>query len=164
MREILFRGKDGLGQWLYGGFVRGEYPYVKSFENSTTSYIVYTDDFCRYTPVVAETVGQFTGLTDKNGTKIFEGDIVRYNTYDDFDCHSIVKFGEYKQDGSSGEYNGRKCIGFYVDVDNFTCPDWCDNEPEYFSDYMWQQNILEVASECEIIGNIHDNPELLEME
>ena len=100
-------------------------------------------------------------MADKNGTKIFEGDIVQYLTYDDFDCQSVVKFGEYKQDGSCGEYGARICLGFYVEVDNFTCPDWCENEPECFGDYQKQQNILEIANECEVIGNIYDNPELL---
>lgn len=113
--------------------------------------------------VIPETVGEYTNLTDKNGKKIFEGDIVQYSTYDDFDCQSIVKFGEYKQDGSDGEYKASDCLGFYVEVDNFTCPDWCDNEPERFHDYLKQQSLAEIASQCEIIGNIYDNPELLEV-
>ena len=112
--------------------------------------------------VIPETVGQYTGLTDKNGVKIFEGDIVQYNIYDDFDCQSVVKFGEYNQDGSAGEYSARKCIGFYVDVDNFTCPDWCEDAPDYFPKHFIQQNVLEIARDCQVIGNIHDNPEILE--
>ena len=111
--------------------------------------------------VISHTIGQYTGLTDKNGKKIFEGDIVQYLACGDFDCQSIVKFGEYRQDGSGGEYGGRKCVGFYVEVDNFTCPDWCEDDPEYFPDYARQQNILEVFSECEVIGNVYDNPELI---
>ena len=157
MREILFRGKrTDNGEWVYGNLVRGcdeKYAYIVEFGNA---------ELCRnYVNVSPETVGQYTDLKDKNGTKIFEGDIVQYLTYDDFDCQSVVKFGEYKQDGSYGEYGARICLGFYVEVDNFTCPDWCENEPECFSDYQKQQNILEIANECEVIGNIHDNPELL---
>ena len=157
MREILFRGKrTDNGEWVYGNLVRGcdeKYTYVVEFGNR---------ELCRnYVNVDPETIGQYTGLKDKNDTKIFEGDIVQYLTYDDFDCQSVVKFGEYKQDGSSGEYGARICLGFYVEVDNFTCPDWCENEPECFSDYQKQQNILEIANECEVIGNIYDNPELL---
>ena len=152
MRAILFRGKRKDSGWWEVGYYSG-YDTSDGISRSFINGFEYE--------VYSETVGQWTGLTDKNGKKIFEGDIVQYNTYDDFDCHSIVKFGEYKQDGSGGEYSGRKCVGFYVNVDNFTCPDWCDNEPECFPCYMWQQNILEVAGECEIIGNIHDNPEFL---
>ena len=104
---------------------------------------------------------QFTGLHDKNNNKIYEGDIVRYNTDDDFDCYSIVKFGTYKQDGSGGEYSGRECLGFYVDVDNFTCPDWTEDDASYFPHYLCTQNLNEVCSVCEIIGNIYENNELL---
>ena len=156
MKEVLFRGKTYTDKWEYGDLRHGGYVH-----NDSETYIMYADYALHNIPVNPQTVGQYTGLVDKNGKKIFEGDIVQYNTYDDFDCHSIVKFGEYKQDGSGGEYSGRKCIGFYVNVDNFTCPDWCDNEPECFPYHMWQQNILEVAKECEVIGNIYDNPELL---
>lgn len=187
MRDYLFRGKrKDNGEWVHGYYT--ELPVgslgATIFSNDDeivcediTSYIIkvfekqhsnYSNGNpllvieCENYEVIPETVGQYTGLTDKNGTKIFKGDIVQYLTYDDFDCQSVVKFGEYKQDGSNGEYGARICLGFYVEVDNFTCPDWCENEPECFSDYQKQQNILEIANECEVIGNIYDNPELLE--
>ena len=155
-REILFRGKRGDGKWLYGLY---------------SDDYVYDTDFPCIVPLRSEpddgdwaidrsTVGQYTGLTDKNGKKIFEGDIVRYNTYDDFDCHSVVCFGKYNQDGSGGEYHPTVCFGWFVEVDNFTVPDFL--EPTNFEDYLKTQNLLEVALNCEIIGNIHDNPELLE--
>ena len=102
-----------------------------------------------------------TGEQDKNGKEIYVGDVVQYNTYDDFDCQSIVNLGKYWQDGSGGEYRKTGCLGFYVEVDNFTCPDWCEDEPEHFPHHMRQQNILEVANSCEVIGNIYENPELL---
>lgn len=160
MREILFRGKDKSGvlnrSWVFGSLDTTEKEYPS---------IIYLDRFgnrCRIF-VDPKSVGQYTGLTDKNGKKIFEGDIIQYLTYDYFDCRSIVKFGEYKQDGSYGEYKAVDCLGFYVEVDNFTCPDWCDNEPERFHDYLKQQSLAEIASQCEIIGNIYDNPELLEV-
>ena len=166
MREILFRGKrTDNGEWVYGYYTKARY-YLDKKE----MHIIFAPDgeafprceFVDYEEVIPETVGQYTGLTDKNGKRIFEGDIVRYNTYDDFDCQSVAKFGEYNQDGSAGEYSASKCIGFYVDVDNFTCPDLCEYGSNCFSNYLKQQNILEVAQYCEIIGNIHDNPELME--
>lgn len=156
MREILFRGKrKDNGEWVEGYLVGS---YLGSFwiDNTAISGVAEL-------PLIRpETVGQYTGLQDKNGQRIFEGDIVRYNTFDGFDCYSVVKIGEYTQDGSGGEYNGQNCLGVYVEVDSFTCPDWADNDPTYFSKYLEQQNLTEVSAECEIIGNIHDNPELLE--
>ena len=158
MTEILFRGKRADNdEWVEGDVLQTRY-HSGHIEYQIMPQTPVSSAY----PVLPETVGQYTGLTDKNGVRIFEGDIVRYNTYDDFDCQSVVKFGEYNQDGSAGEYSASKCIGFYVDVDNFTCPDWCEYGSNCFSNYLKQQNILEVAQYCEIIGNIHDNPELLE--
>ena len=158
MREILFHGKRAdNGEWVEGDLLQTRY-HSGHIEYQIMPQTPVSSAY----PVLPETVGQYTGLTDKNGKRIFEGDIVRYNTYDDFDCQSVVKFGEYNQDGSAGEYSASKCIGFYVDVDNFTCPDWCEYGSNCFSNYLKQQNILEVARYCEVIGNIHDNPELME--
>ena len=172
MREILFRGKTTENRWVEGTYFKHDTVKVCfSSDDPKPRHLIIQDGFCDWgfeppihcVDVAPDTVGQFTGLTDKNGKKIFEGDIIRYNTFNDFDCHSVVKFGEYEQDGSAGEYNPRDCIGWYVEVDNFTCPDWAEDDPIYFNDYLKQQNLLEVSDECEIIGNIHDNPELLEV-
>lgn len=77
-----------------------------------------------------ETVGQFTGLTDRNGVKIFEGDIVKY--FDDW-------IGEIEYDSDSALFAVSFADGDYDDFGRVCCGD------------------------CEVIGNIHDRPELLEV-
>lgn len=152
MRETLFRGK---GDKRYND---SEWYLGVPIECYDGDWQICTDSTRR--TVIPETIGQYAELPDKNGKMIFEGDIVKYSTFDGFDCRSIVKFGLYKQDGSNGEYKASNCLGFYIELNNFTCPDWCD-EPEMFHDYLKQQSLAEIASQCEVIGNIYDNPELI---
>ena len=136
MREILFRGKrTDNGEWGEGCLYitqRGQHEisrYSKSY------------DCERYTSVVIpETVGQYTGLKDKNGTKIFEGDIVLVPYIDPiFKCawndtspceRAIVKY-----------CNGMFYVEYIESGDKFTL--------SAMDGYM------------KIIGNIYDNPELL---
>ena len=120
MREILFRGKYyKTDKWVEGGFFEWlKQPYIVA--NITDTYAKTNYE------VIPETVGQFTGLTDKNGKKIFEGDILNCLT-SDFD--------------GSDKY-----------VYNYKITDITDFEKMGFLDF---------CNELEVIGNIHDNPELL---
>ena len=96
--------------------------------------------FGHYYQVLPETVGQFTGLTDKNGKKIFEGDVCKFREWDNGEMCWIghVHF-EHCQFIISGGANKECPSEFYLVLSRFS--------PE---------NI-------EVIGNIHDNPELLEV-
>ena len=160
MRDIEFRGKRiDNGEWVTGFYVH--YDDTKDNHKDDCDYIVgiHTGEHFPFFEVIPETVGQYTGLDDKCGNKIFEGDIVKHHDFGKTEYTSVVKFGEYEQDGSDGEYAPTECIGFYVEVKSYFVlyysGDW---EP---CPYLLQRNLLEVAKSCEVIGNIHDNPELL---
>ncbi len=135
MREILFRGQtrkkgekvrlDGLpidSNWVYGGI------FAPDTEENTFA-LIYDYDTCEKISVYRDTVGQYTGLTDKNGVKIFEGDIVRYE--------SINYFVEYVS-------------GFAA----FTMK-------HYYNIHYAPSLTPNSVKRMEVIGNIHDNPELL---
>ena len=132
MREILFRAKRiDNGEWIEGGFYREESYDLKA---ESTYIIVGTQDCvgCAY-KVIPETVGQYIGLTDKNGKKIFEGDIVgRYNVYRKRYFVGIVEYGEF---------NCSCCNGVYG---------WHFNNED-----------IREHDTYEVLGNIFDNPELL---
>lgn len=129
MREILFRGKrTDISLWAVGDLVRThpcECHIVTADLDDYNEIEITSDHYVDY-----KTVGQFTGVTDKNGKKIFEGDIVRFDN-----GVFVVAFYESRMGfGFSGLF-GRGCVpGFTM-----TC---------------WEH--------IEIIGNIYDNPELLE--
>lgn len=152
MREILFRGQtrkrgekvkmDGTpvdGNWVYGGI----------FPGSENRSIIYTSNPIDKFPVYSGTVGQFTGLADRNGTKIFEGDLLRGFEYPFL---------------SDGRHN------YYAEVL------WFENSPAFGictikaqdakvrgisagnTDYMGEWE----PAHWEVVGNIYDNPELLD--
>ena len=136
MREILFRGQTRRhgekvrmngekvpSNWVYGGIChdKGDFSIIYGSmdverEKPLEKRVVYTD-----------TVGQYTGLTDKNGNKIFEGDIVN------------IEYPETIVENTVIEYIGASFYG------------------STYSD-IWE---LDGYYHLEIIGNIHDNPELL---
>lgn len=134
MREILFRGKCFNTEEWVEGYLGIEVPdelVIQQF-----SYDEYFKSNCidQYS-VKPETVGQYTGLTDKNGTKIFEGDIVRFIDID--------------FDGSE-----RKAVG--VIAWNRKAANFDIVKGTYRLDFHYP-----VFEEIEVIGNIYDNPELV---
>lgn len=130
MREILFRGKSKHGKWYYGFYTEGYY-----LDGTPVAWIEVVDRKKKETDsptVIPETVGQFTGVTDKKGKRIFEGDICRVSR----PC--VLAYGEITfQNG---------CFWF-VDDGPGGMLRLCDVKMNGF--------------EVEVIGNIHDNPELL---
>lgn len=160
MREIIFRGKRvDNGEWVYGSFVPdllealegvdGLDGFIKPFGRTKEERLMVE--------VERDTVGQYTGLTDKNGKRTFEGDIVKY-TFDSPDDPTATENGLKVRIGRifwsewratfavTGGKNGSAALNQDVAV------------------YVRGRGIYQYvrgANTVEVIGNIHDNPELL---
>ena len=142
MREILFRGKRAEnGKWVEGVYFKHDTVCICfSSDDPKPSHLIIQDGFCDWgfeppiqgIEVIPETIGQYTGLTDKNGKKIFEGDIVKGSNI----MHSNRKIYQVAFDDGAFELFDHKGVGWHHShIDN-----------------------------KEVIGNIHDNPELLKGE
>jgi uncharacterized phage protein (TIGR01671 family) len=131
-REILFRGKRmDNGEWTYGYYCPKPYSHFPCEATIFPSETIDRD--WHGERVDPDTVGQFIGLCDKNGVRIFEGDIIEYTD----GCNDWL--GAVKYDGDDAQFVVRFIGG---DVESF-------------------DNLY--SGDCEVIGNVHDNPELLEV-
>ena len=146
--EIIFRGKRiDNGEWVKGFYVcipDTHYIMTGKFDSLTNGIInseAYHVDF--------STVGRFTGLTDKNDTKIFEGDIIRWHDNTELSVGGQIAevcFGKYMD--ADRVLDDIYQLGFYIRFSDKNCVtiSWLDEYKNYF----------------DIIGNIYDNPELFD--
>jgi len=144
MQDVLFRGKrKDNGEWVYG--------YL--FKTINTCYIAYSEQFDDdlffateniFIEVIPETVGQYTGLTDKNWVKIFEGDILSVGCIDSDEVRNcIVRFGEFTDVNGDGDI----MLGFFLEFNDFKCSILNGKDLGH-----------SLSDVCEVIGNIHDEP------
>lgn len=144
MREILFRGKEkNSGEWIYGDLRHisdGHGGYILCIVDNTNG----RNNDVTGVEVVPETVGQYTGLTDKNGVKIFEGDIVKGIAF------SVTKIG---------------VIVWIDEISGFGVR-YAQNLVAWENSSILRCAAIGKTDEfaAEVIGNIHDNPELLKKE
>lgn len=133
MRQIKFRGKRvDEGGWIYGDFCNYKFD---GMDKATPCIHIGNLGYIKnaFYQVDPNTVGQFSGLLDKNGKEIYEGDIVRY--YDDIEDELVSSHVIYHKESCSFCAAPTKLCGDYVGIIAY-----------------WQ---------FEVIGNIHDNPEML---
>ena len=141
MREIKFRGKSD-DEWVYGHLLRTEENDYGEHGNEHFNYLIQTDEMGQYNEYNQyyitddDTIGQYTGLKDKNGVEIYEGDIVKINN--DYEKYGINAGEIYQVYFKSGGYR--------------LLPKYCKEALGYW---------LESGEDFVVIGNIYDNPELL---
>ena len=173
MREILFRGQtrrygekvrigDGEklpGRWVYGGVTQGVgcFSIIYGGENQEDP----SENLAKWT-VYTDTLGQYTGLTDKNGNRIFEGDVVKQTFVKTVPAiHDEIGWDDF--DDLYGEDVGAVVIipSKGACIKNPVIHREVNGEvTEHGETARMYKNVC--TARCEVIGNIHDNPELLE--
>lgn len=136
MRTIKFRAKSEQGEWIIGHYVGKpsmDEVCILPFQNVNYHIGYINDSECYY--CIADTIGQFTGLYDKNGKEIYEGDILH------LDANNRLYEVTFE--------NGM----FYASFKE------CDEG--FFGGFLLLTITKDEDLKCEIVGNIYDNPELL---
>ena len=153
-REILFKAKRiDNGEWIEGSFlintIESTGKIEKQYKIENITYGLFPNDFMSGVSEQVEpaTVCQFTGLTDKNGVKIWENSILCYKGYKT-PLYGVVKFEEFITDDSE------QYIGFFVE--------WAPNgDGVKWADLRCDIGYWAVDNYTEVIGNRFDNPELI---
>lgn len=136
MREILFRGKKlGSGEWTEGNLLTSAAYPDRAWITESKTFFDRQLDGITFVEVTSNTVGQYTGLTDKNGVKIFEGDILESHYNDGCPEDVTIEIIVWSENGWGIEIPGGDLAQVYE-----------DGKFPYST----------------VIGNIHDKPELLE--
>jgi uncharacterized phage protein (TIGR01671 family) len=148
MREILFRAKrEDNGEWAYGYYVR--LPDAAGSASMIHTPARNPDESNSSHFIRSSTIGQFTGLTDKNGVKIFDGDILQGDEYPYCSEGEYNYFAEvvWFDEGccGAGLYTHKNPKSTVKGISHGNC-EWLED----FDSDKWQ-----------VIGNIYDNPELI---
>lgn len=155
MREILFRGKRvSDGEWVYGYYIKADYQWHKHGIHKDWIAVGASANGGWFTlrnryAVDSETVGQYTGLVDRNGTKIFEGDVVKAVIVRDMGDGT-----QHREETGIVGYDTIGMMGLIAKYEGST-PVWSD----FFHELALNGCIEDYW--CEVIGNVYDHKELL---
>ena len=144
MITIKFRGKDiDTGRWLYGDLIQrlGNHPVILTICPTAEGKVGYPRE------VKEDTVGQFTTLRDKNGKEIYAGDIIYSEFSDGSNCYCLVGWNDEEA-----------CFGL-MDEYAFRSKQEGYDFPKF--DSLVLLDFRNLGTKFEVVGNIHDNPEMI---